>query len=348
MFSSAKQIERFAERFWCVCKFFCDIRLFTYKHIFPAAISPVEGISPDEYILSFDCSIQFPPDTDNQARKSCWDTEHLRHPCCRTSADRQEHSRQRRRLWQRKRLLTSRKTVTQNLSWNFFLINVVQWVQSAISFIFVHLSLCTCLVCHYTNRINPYSSTSVKSTLTLTTISFPIPAPVHCDSFAFTLVFVSQNSVTLAPPSCTLTDGRNARRVICVRLHLSVTVCKLLLDNRASFTTTNESPQTTLWHRWLHWFWRGFLAPVISSTQWPTFSKFLSGRSAPAVFQIKVVFWVTVEIPTQPVDFTHKTLRHSYLNETLTIPLDLNSHVGHKGYGKTTLRYLKIRQMIVW
>lgn len=124
---------------WCVCKFFCDIRLFTYKHIFPAAISPVEGISPDEYILSFDCSIQFPPDTDNQARKSCWDTEHLRHPCCRTSADRQEHSRQRRRLWQRKRLLTSRKTVTQNLSWNFFLINVVQWVQSAISFIFVHL-----------------------------------------------------------------------------------------------------------------------------------------------------------------------------------------------------------------
>lgn len=78
------------------------------------------------------------------------------------------------------------------------------------------------------------------------TISFPIPAPVHCDSFAFTLVFVSQNSVTLAPPSCTLTDRRNARRVIRVRLHLSVTVCKLLLDNRASFTTTNESPQTTL------------------------------------------------------------------------------------------------------
>lgn len=114
-----------------------------------ADISPVEDISTFEYILSFDYSRQFPRDTDNQARKTCWDTGRLHHPCCRTSADIRERSRQKQRLLCRK-LLPIRKIETQTLSWSCWLFSAVhfKWVQSVDYFRFKAdkvLSWCMCI-----------------------------------------------------------------------------------------------------------------------------------------------------------------------------------------------------------
>lgn len=156
-------------------------------------ISPVEDISTFEYILSFDYSTLFPPDTDNQARKTCWDTERLRHPCCRTSADRRERSRQRQRLPCRK-LLTIRKIETQTLSWSCWLFSAVQikfkWVQSADYFRFRNhfLSWCMCIL-KAQITLNYQFYTSVLGIVLQSLISYvsSISRPVryHCRSLMF-------------------------------------------------------------------------------------------------------------------------------------------------------------------